>query len=232
MTQSLIRQALIMAAGRGNRMRPLTDTLPKSMAPYKGDTLIGNSLTRLKRCVEKIHVTVGYKKAMLSEYLMTKGVDTIINTEGHGNAWWVTQSVMRFVDEPILVLTTDNITEIDLKFLTSEYVRLGEPVCMLVPVRPIPGVYGDYIEEEEGLVLNLQRVNPKEKYCSGIQILNPSKLKEMIGFAEDFNTIWSNLIAEKLLFTSTIYPQVWFSVDTLEQLASLNQDIRKTDFNE
>lgn len=232
MTQSLIKQALIMAAGRGNRMRPLTDTLPKSMAPYKGDTLIGNSLTGLKRCVEKIHVTVGYKKAMLSEYLMTRGVDTIINTEGHGNAWWVTQSVMRFVDEPILALTTDNITEIDLKFLTSEYIRLGEPVCMLVPVRPIPGVYGDYIEEEEGFVLNLQRVNPKEKYCSGIQILNPSKLKEMIGFAEDFNTIWSYLIAEKLLFTSTIYPQVWFSVDTLEQLASLNQDVRKTDFDE
>ena len=232
MTQSLIKQALIMAAGRGNRMRPLTDTLPKSMAPYKGDTLIGNSLTGLKRCVEKIHVTVGYKKAMLSEYLMTRGVDTIINTEGHGNAWWITQSVMRFVDEPVLVLTTDNITEIDLKFLTSEYIRLGEPVCMLVPVRPIPGVYGDYIEEEEGFVLNLQRVNPKEKYCSGIQILNPSKLKEMIGFAEDFNTIWSYLIAEKLLFTSTIYPQVWFSVDTLEQLASLNQDVRKTDFDE
>lgn len=232
MEEMLIKQALIMAAGRGNRMRPLTDTLPKSMAPYKGDTLIGNSLTGLKRCVDKIHVTVGYKKAMLSEYLMTKGVDTIINTEGHGNAWWISQSVMRFVDEPVLVLTTDNITEIDLKFLTSEYIRLGEPVCMLVPVKPIPGVYGDYIEEEEGLVLNLQRVFPKEKYCSGIQILNPSRLKEIIGFAEDFNTIWSSLIAEKFLFTSTIYPQVWFSVDTLEQLASLNQDVRKTDFDE
>jgi NDP-sugar pyrophosphorylase family protein len=232
MSQLLIRQALIMAAGRGNRMRPLTDTLPKSMAPYKGDTLIGNSLTGLKRCIDKIHVTVGYKKAMLSEYLMARGVDTIINTEGHGNAWWVTQSVMRFVDEPVLVLTTDNVTEIDLKFLTSEYIRLGEPVCMLVPVKPIPGVYGDYVEDEEGLVLNLQRVIPKEKYCSGIQILNPSKLKDMIGFAEDFNTIWSSLIAEKLLFTSTIYPQVWFSVDTLEQLASLNQDLRKTNFDE
>ena len=221
-----------MAAGRGNRMRPLTDTLPKPMAPYKGDTLIGNSLSGLKRCVEKIHVTVGYKKAMLSEYLMTRGVDTIINTEGHGNAWWITQSVMRFVDEPVLVLTTDNITEIDLKFLTSEYIRLGEPVCMLVPVKPIPGVYGDYIEEEEGLVLNLQRVYPKDKYCSGIQILNPCKLREIIASAEDFNTIWSNLIAEKLLFTSSIYPQIWFSVDTLEQLASINQDVMKTNFNE
>ena len=54
----------------------------------------------------------------------------------------------------------------------------------------------------------------------------------MIGFAEDFNTIWSNLIAEKLLFTSSVYPQVWFSVDTLEQLASLNQNLCKTDFDE
>lgn len=221
MEEMLIKQALIMAAGRGNRMRPLTDTLPKSMAPFKGDTLIGNSLTGLKRCVDKIHVTVGYKKAMLSEYLMTKGVDTIINTEGHGNAWWVTQSVMRFVDEPVLVLTTDNVTEIDLKFLTSEYIRLGEPVCMLVPVKPIPGVYGDYIEEEEGLVLNLQRVNPKEKYCSGIQVINPKGIFSLVREADDFNSIWSALIEKEMLFCSGIYPNVWFSIDTLEQLAAI-----------
>ncbi|MCJ7695712.1 MAG: sugar phosphate nucleotidyltransferase, partial [Anaerolineaceae bacterium] len=123
-----ITQALIMAAGRGNRMRPLTDTLPKPMAPFNGDTLIGNSLTKLHQCVSKVHVTVGYKKAMLSEYLMTKGVDTIINTEGHGNAWWISNSVLKYVDEPILVLTTDNISEINMEFLNKEYVRLGQPL--------------------------------------------------------------------------------------------------------
>lgn len=218
MDSQCITQALIMAAGRGNRMRPLTDTLPKPMAPFNGDTLIGNSLTKLSQCVSKVHVTVGYKKAMLSEYLMTRGVDTIINTEGHGNAWWVTQSVMKFIDEPILVLTTDNITEINLEFLNSEYIRLREPVCMLVPVKPIPGVYGDYIEDRDGLVISVQREVPRDKYCSGIQVINPKKISAVVESAEDFYTIWSVLIEKTMLFSSMNYPNEWFSVDTLEQL--------------
>lgn len=221
MEEMLIKQALIMAAGRGNRMRPLTDILPKPMVPYNGDTLIGSSLTKLHQCIDKIHVTVGYKKAMLSEYLMTRGIDTIINTEGHGNAWWITQSVMSFVDEPILVLTTDNITEINLDFLSAEYLRLGTPVCMLVPVKLISGVYGDYIEDKHGLVTSLQREIPKEKYCSGIQVLNPKRIKNIVQTADDFNFLWSALIEKNMLYTSSIYPNVWFSVDTLEQLAAI-----------
>ncbi|MEL7658077.1 MAG: sugar phosphate nucleotidyltransferase, partial [Bacillota bacterium] len=153
MNDVLIKQALIMAAGRGNRMRPLTDLLPKSMVPYNGDTLIGNSLSELHKCVSKIHVTVGYKKAMLAEYLMTRGeVDTIINTEGHGNAWWIVNSIMCYVDEPILVVTTDNVTEIDIDFISDQYKRLNCPVCMLVPVKPISGIDGDYITHRNGLV--------------------------------------------------------------------------------
>jgi len=35
----MIRHAIIMAAGRGMRMAPLTDAIPKPMAPYNGTTL-------------------------------------------------------------------------------------------------------------------------------------------------------------------------------------------------
>jgi NDP-sugar pyrophosphorylase family protein len=225
MPSQFIQHALIMAAGRGNRMRPLTDSLPKPMLTYKGDTLIGNSLQMLRNNIPHIHVTVGYKKALLSEYLMTKGgVDTIINTEGHGNAWWLQHTLACFIDEPILVLTTDNITEIDLEFLSSEYARLNFPACMLVPVAPIEGVDGDYIEQENGLVRSLQRNAPMDSYCSGIQVLNP---KQVLSFAESeldsFYEVWSMLILQRELMVSQIYPKTWFSVDTLEQLVKINQ---------
>ena len=39
-----IKHALIMAAGRGMRMRPMTDTIPKAMAPFRGETLIANGI--------------------------------------------------------------------------------------------------------------------------------------------------------------------------------------------
>jgi NDP-sugar pyrophosphorylase family protein len=217
-----IQHALIMAAGRGNRMRPLSDILPKAMMPYNGDTLIGNSLAMLNRCVPCVHVTVGYKRAMLSQYLMERGVNSIFNTEGHGNAWWIANTLMRHLDEPVLVLTTDNVTELDLQFLISEYYRLQMPACMLVPVHPIPSVEGDYIEHADGTVLCLQRDDPKEIYCSGIQIINPTHILSLVDDQlEDFGHIWSLLIRERQLKVSDVYPNTWFSVDTLEHLACL-----------
>jgi len=43
----VIRHAIIMAAGRGMRMTPLTDAIPKPMAPYDGTTLIARGIKRL-----------------------------------------------------------------------------------------------------------------------------------------------------------------------------------------
>ena len=80
---ALITDVLIMAAGRGNRMKPLSDIIPKAMAPYKGTTLIGNVLKNFQNGEQKIHVTVGYKSEILAKYLLEGGlVSSLINTVG------------------------------------------------------------------------------------------------------------------------------------------------------
>jgi NDP-sugar pyrophosphorylase family protein len=219
----VIRHALIMAAGRGNRMRPLSDIIPKAMIPYNGDTLIGNNLSMLSQCVSFIHVTVGYKRAMLSQYLMTRGVDSIFNTEGHNNAWWIRNTLMQYLDEPVIVLTTDNITEMDMNFLTNEYYRVGAPACLLVPVIPIAMVDGDYIDHEDGFVTRLQRQEPRDIYCSGIQVLNPAHTKALTGESDNFCVIWKELMERRQLRVSSVYPRRWFSVDTLEQLVTVSR---------
>jgi NDP-sugar pyrophosphorylase family protein len=210
-----------MAAGRGNRMRPLTDILPKAMVPYKQDTLIGNSLSMLAEKIPLVHVTVGHQKAMLAEYLMMRGVDSVFNTEGHGNAWWIFGTVMCYVDSPVLVLTTDNITQLDFAFLESEYCRCGKPACMLVPVSPVPSIEGDFIDHQDNIVLKVQRKIPRDIYCSGIQVLNPANINAISPQADDFYSVWDALISERRLMVSDVYPNAWFSVDTLEQLANL-----------
>lgn len=217
-----IQHALIMAAGRGNRMRPLTDMMPKAMLPYNGSTLIGNNLLALHRCVKYVHVTVGYKSAMLAQYLMTVGVDSIFNTDGYNNSWWISHTLLRHLDEPMLVLTCDNITELDLGFLTDEYYRLGAPACMVVPVIPLPGIDGDYIEHTNGMVTSIQRQTPSEIYCSGIQVLNPRRVTTVMPDTDaGFYAVWDRLIEKRQVGVSAIYPKAWFSVDTLEQLANL-----------
>lgn len=210
---------LIMAAGRGNRMRPLTDIVPKAMAPYKGETLISNTLKNFKDSHIKIHVTVGYKGGMLADYLLTNDfANSLINTNNQNNAWWIFNSLMSNLNSPVLVLTCDNITDLDIEFIQSEYIRVGSPACMLVPVVPIQNVEGDFIVEEGFNVVALDRNKPTDKYCSGIQVLNPKKINDLIESCDDFYSVWNQLMSHSELRSSSVYPKSWFSVDNLEQL--------------
>ena len=142
-----IKHALILAAGRGSRMLPLTDILPKPMVPYLNTTLIGHGVDQLRNQIEKIHITVGYKKSMLAEHALSLDVNTIINTEGKGNCWVVYNTLISLINEPILVLTADNICQLDLDFIHSEYIRLNEPSC-ISPRKKIDGIDGDYIKSD------------------------------------------------------------------------------------
>src|SRR6476619_100870 len=128
-----------MAAGRGMRMAPLTDAIPKPMAPYDGTTLIARGISRLATRVEHIHVTVGYKKAMLAQHVIEHGASSVFNTEGQSNSWWIYHTLLQHLDEPMFVLTCDNVVDLDFALLERDYFDLGAPPCMVVPVRPVPG---------------------------------------------------------------------------------------------
>ncbi|MFT7579888.1 MAG: NDP-sugar pyrophosphorylase family protein, partial [Myxococcota bacterium] len=137
--------ALIMAAGRGTRMYPLTDVIPKPMAPLHGSTLIARRIEVLRQHVPNIHITVGYKKAMLAQHVIEHGAASVLNTEGQSNSWWMYNTLMQHLDEPVYVLTSDNIVSLDFGLLEASYRDAGSPPCMLVPVRPVPGLDGDFI---------------------------------------------------------------------------------------
>lgn len=219
-----IRHALIMAAGRGQRMMPLTDALPKPMAPFKGSTLIAEGIARLAQRIENIHITVGYKGSMLAQHVIERDVSSVFRTEGHSNSWWIYHTLMALLDEPVYVLTCDNIVELDFDRLEHEYRRLGEPAGMLVPVVPIDGLEGDYIFHEDNLVTRLDRHVPAPSYCSGIQILNPRKVNRLTRDEGDFYSVWRQLIEQRALRVSSVYPDKWISVDTWQQLIALNEE--------
>tara|TARA_B100001540_G_scaffold309127_1_gene324842 strand:- start:743 stop:1456 length:714 start_codon:yes stop_codon:yes gene_type:complete len=62
--------ALILAAGLGSRLRPITDSIPKAMVQYDGREIIYHQLTNLlDHEFKKIIVVSGYKSEILSSYL-------------------------------------------------------------------------------------------------------------------------------------------------------------------
>jgi MurNAc alpha-1-phosphate uridylyltransferase len=92
----LIKHALILAAGRGLRMMPLTTNTSKAMIQFNNAMLIGNSLKQLKKLdFASISITVGYKGAELAEYAIKEGVHNILNTNEKGNSWWLYNTLLQ-----------------------------------------------------------------------------------------------------------------------------------------
>ncbi len=219
----IIQHALIMAAGRGMRMMPFTENMPKAMAPLAGTTLIANGIDKLKKRIPNIHITVGYKGAMLASHVIEHDVSSVLNTEGKDNSWWIYNSLMKNLDLPIYVLTCDNVIELDFDLMEKDYVAAGKPACMVIPVKPIPGLDGDFIFHDNQRITELSRTKPSEMYCSGIQILNPKKINDITKPADNFYNVWMQLIEQNQLYCSNIYPKQWYAVDTVNQLEAINK---------
>lgn len=220
---SLIRHGVILAAGRGQRMTPLTDILPKPMAPYQGSTLIARGMSKLASKLDYIHVTVGYKGAMLAQHVIEHGASSVFNTEGHSNSWWIYHTLLKRLDEPVYVLTCDNVVDLNFQMIEDNYRDLGFPPCMVVPVRPVPGIEGDYVFHNNHQVTEITRNKESDTYCSGIQVLNPAVINRLTWEGAGFYSVWQQLVEQGKLMVSSVYPDSWFSVDTLEQLIDLSR---------
>ena len=93
----MIENALILAAGKGTRMWPLTENIPKPLLPICGLPIIERQIQELKKVgVKKLYVLIGYQMKELSDYLgKTKfGIDIqyIIQEEQKGTGHAVNQA--------------------------------------------------------------------------------------------------------------------------------------------
>lgn len=222
-----ITHAVVMAAGRGLRMRPLTDSMPKAMAPLGESTLISEGIKKLKKEITNVHITVGYKGAMLASHVIEKDVSTVINTEGKGNAWWLYNSLVSNIDSPIFVLTCDNIIKINFTSYAEEYSHIGAPACMIIPANPVEGIEGDFIfQDGNNFIKSLSRHDRSEIMSSGVQIINPAKINKITKSTQDFNNLWQQLIDLKEIKCSKKVLDSWYSVDDLAQLHNAKKNIK------
>ena len=223
MISKKIDHAFIMAAGRGTRLMPLTKKIPKGLIKYKQSSLISNGINKLKKYINFIHISVGYKGPILAKHLIEQKVSSIINTDNKGNAWWIFNSMFKYYDRPIYVLTCDNVTDIDFKKIENDYFKKRQPLCMIIPTRPVYGLSGDYIFSKNSVVSNLSRKKKSSIYCTGIQVLNPKKINDKIKSTSDFNILWKRLIKIKQLYVSDIEPKRWYTVDNIDNYKNLKK---------
>jgi UDP-N-acetylglucosamine diphosphorylase / glucose-1-phosphate thymidylyltransferase / UDP-N-acetylgalactosamine diphosphorylase / glucosamine-1-phosphate N-acetyltransferase / galactosamine-1-phosphate N-acetyltransferase len=62
--------AIVLAAGRGNRLRPLTDSLPKVLVPIGGKPLLAFHLEALRKVgVRRVVIVVGYRSSQVRDFV-------------------------------------------------------------------------------------------------------------------------------------------------------------------
>jgi len=211
------RHALILAAGRGERMMPLTANKPKALVTLGNKPLIQYTIDTLrKQGVERIYVTYGWQGKMLVDYLHNK-VEGLINTTNQDNAGFLSTSVLQYVDAPMLVCPCDLTFDIDLAALKLEHTLAVKRPIYLIPVQASKNA--DFIHTGDFLaVTDITRERKSELCASGIQIINPLMLNQWIHPPSNFYGVWTNLIKLGGLGVTTTTPSNWSSYDSEEDV--------------
>lgn len=120
--------ALVMAGGRGRRMRPLTDTLPKPLIRVNNKALIDYALEAcIRHGVKKAFVSLNYLKEMIAEYLATRkyGLEIeLVNEEIElGTAGPV--SLLPRIENDLLLVNADVIHDVDIGAMHRFHIKSG-----------------------------------------------------------------------------------------------------------
>lgn len=107
------KRAMILAAGLGSRMRPLTNDQPKPLIKVHGKALIDHALDALKRVgVEKVVVNVHYLAEQIEDHLRSyKGIDVVLSderTELLDSGGGIVKALPELGDNPFYLLNADS----------------------------------------------------------------------------------------------------------------------------
>ncbi len=209
--------ALILAAGFGTRMLPLTNYVPKPLIMVNEKPLIQYTLDFFhKYGISNISTTYGHKADLLVHYLNNR-VNLLINTINQDNAYFLFNSVIKHINEPIIVTPCDLIVDINLHALYYEYIQMGSPALCIVPIPSNNNA--DYIHSNElGEVVEITRNKVSDVCASGIQIINPVMVNDLINPHTNFYDVWMALINKKHLFVAKTKPLMWQSYDNIQDL--------------
>jgi NDP-sugar pyrophosphorylase family protein len=133
-------QCVILAGGIGTRMRPLTERIPKALAPVLGKPFAHHQLTLLAReAVTEVVYCIGYKGEMIREYVGDGGRwNLAVTYVDEGAALRGTAGALRLaldqgaLRESFFVLYGDSYLRIPLASVRSAFTTSGLPAMMTV----------------------------------------------------------------------------------------------------
>lgn len=225
------RRAMVLAAGFGERMRPLTDTTPKPLVPLMGRTLIDHVLDRLHHAgVETAVVNVHYLPEQIEAHMTARadrGPSTVISDEraqllntGGGAA----KALPLLGDGPFFIHNSDSVWSEGVTPALPHMLRHWNPALMdclllLAPLSTSIGYNGrgDFDMEPDGRISRRGERQVVPFAFAGVSLCTAALFENAPEGPFSLNLLWDRALAEDRLYGVRLDGR-WMHVGTPEAL--------------
>ena len=202
-----IKHGMILAAGFGKRMQPLTLKTPKPLIEINKSTLLERAINLLiSHGVQEISINVHYLSDQIQSFInkkkfqvtitISKEEDLLLDTGGG-----VLKGTQNFGDNPFFVINPDTVWSKvyfeELKSLETIYLKNKKPTLLLVNKKLSidPSFLGDFNLNNEIITKD----DKNQFIFTGLQITNRGSLIDEKSKVFSMNKIWNKLIKDKNL---------------------------------
>jgi len=217
-------KAMILAAGRGERMRPLTDSLPKPLLEVQGKALVVWHIEKLvQNGFRTIVINIAHLGYKISEFLGNGskwGVELLYSDEQKEgaleSAGGIKKALPLLGNEPFLVVNGDVFCEYE---FDASFDLQGKKVHLILVQNPVHNEKGDFGLDDKN-VLN----SADEMYTfSGIAYYHPSFFNEVALQKSPLAPHLRKAIANNEV-SGEVFNNVWHDIGTPQRLNEINND--------
>lgn len=235
MTQ--IKRAMIMGAGHGTRMAPLTDDKPKPLVPFMGKPLIDHALARLAAAgVEEVVVNLHAHADLLEAHLTKITAPRIVLSDERqellDTGGGVKKARSLLGDDPIITFNSDSVWIEGRRPTLTRMMDAWNPDAMdaLLMIASAANTIGevrrgDFTMEPDGRLMRREEQTVAPFMFAGVQIVNPTLFDEGPEGPFSTNLIWDRAIERGRLFGLRM-EATWMHVGTPEDLADAERFLR------
>lgn len=218
--------AMVLAAGLGKRMRPLTATRPKPLIQVAGRTLLDRALDRIEaagigQAVVNVHYFADQVEAALAartgplRISVSDERDCLLETGGG-----VRKALPLLGEGPLLIANSDNLwidgSSDTLRLLASLWnPEIMDALLLMVPLARAHGYEGrgDFHMDPAGVLRPRQGARVAPYVYSGVQILDPRLLADEPVEPFSLWRAWDKALAQGRLH-GAVHQGLWFHVGT------------------
>ena len=202
-----IKYGMILAAGLGKRMQPLTLKTPKPLLEINNYTLLERAINLLiSHGVQEISINVHYLPDQIKSFINRKKFKVKITISNEENllldtGGGVLKGTQNFGDNPFFVINPDTVWSkhylAELKILEAIYLKNNKPTLLLVnkKLSVDPSFKGDFNLNNE----KISKDSENQFIFTGLQIINRSVFTNEKSEVFSLNKVWDKLIKDKNL---------------------------------